>query len=97
MSPEELFGLLETTANMMRGMTLDPAIPAHAKAALAVRIAELDHAAGGQIQVTAFTEQHAEDLARAWYADDDVDGEDLIEATVKKFCEVNGLSTVATD
>jgi hypothetical protein len=34
--------ILEDTANMMRGMVLDPAVPAHAKDALAVRIGLLE-------------------------------------------------------
>lgn len=34
--------LLESTANMLRGMTLDPAIPRHAKEALHSKIAELE-------------------------------------------------------
>lgn len=34
--------LMESTANMLRGMTLDPAIPAHAKDAMRDRIAELE-------------------------------------------------------
>lgn len=45
MTPEEILVLLESTANMLRGMTLDPAIPKHAKEAMAHRISELDHAA----------------------------------------------------
>lgn len=39
---EEILSVLEATANMLRGMTLDPAIPTHAKEAMKVRIAILD-------------------------------------------------------
>lgn len=39
---EKLIVLLESTANMMRGMTLDPAIPLHAKNALWCRITEIE-------------------------------------------------------
>jgi len=41
---EELLQLLEDTANMLRGMTMDPAIPAHAKEAMRSRISELEKA-----------------------------------------------------
>ena len=36
--------LLEETANMLRGMTLDPAIPLHAKDAMRARITKLETA-----------------------------------------------------
>lgn len=41
---EELLQLLEKTASMLRGMTMDPAIPAHAKEAMRSRISELEAA-----------------------------------------------------
>lgn len=41
---EELIRLIEGTANMLRGMTLDPAIPQHAKDAMHVRIQALEEA-----------------------------------------------------
>ena len=41
---EELLQLMENTANMLRGMTMDPAIPAHAKDAMRRQIAELEAA-----------------------------------------------------
>jgi uncharacterized protein (UPF0147 family) len=37
--------LMESTANMLRGMTMDPAIPAHAKEAMRSRIANLETSA----------------------------------------------------
>jgi len=40
----ELLQLMEDTANMLRGMTMDPAIPAHAKDAMRKRITELEAA-----------------------------------------------------
>lgn len=51
---EEILQLLENTANLLRGMTMDPAIPKHAKDAMRSRIVELEAAvsraidAGGQ-------------------------------------------------
>jgi uncharacterized protein (UPF0147 family) len=39
-----LLEIMESTANMLRGMTLDPAIPAHAKTAMFGKIQELEHA-----------------------------------------------------
>ena len=39
---EELLQLLESTANMLRGMTMDPAIPEHAKEAMRAQIATLE-------------------------------------------------------
>ncbi|WP_157900142.1 hypothetical protein [Rhodoferax koreensis] len=39
---EEMLLLMEQTANMLRGMAMDPSIPTHAKQALRARIAELD-------------------------------------------------------
>ena len=41
---EELLQLLEDTANMLRGMTLDPAILQHAKLAMYKKIDELEAA-----------------------------------------------------
>lgn len=41
---EELLQLMENTANMLRGMTMDPAVPAHAKDAMRSQIAELEAA-----------------------------------------------------
>ena len=38
----KLLQLLEGIANMMRGMIIDPSIPAHAKGAMRSRIAEID-------------------------------------------------------
>ena len=43
--------LLENTANMLRGMTMDPAIPAHAKEAMRSKIAELESAAENGVNV----------------------------------------------
>ena len=34
--------MIETTANMLRGMLMDPAIPRHAKEAMQARIIELE-------------------------------------------------------
>jgi hypothetical protein len=39
---EQLLEAVESTANFMRGMTLDPSIPGHVKEALSDRIKELD-------------------------------------------------------
>lgn len=41
---EGLLLLVEDTANMLRGMLLDPAIPEHAKAAMINRINDLEQA-----------------------------------------------------
>lgn len=41
---DELLDLAENTANMLRGMTLDPAIPQHAKDVMLDRIRELETA-----------------------------------------------------
>ena len=41
---EELLQLMNDTASMMRGMTMDPTIPAHAKDVMRLRIAELEDA-----------------------------------------------------
>lgn len=41
---EELLQLLESTSNMLRGMTLDPSIPRHAKEAMFSRIETLEAA-----------------------------------------------------
>jgi uncharacterized protein (UPF0147 family) len=40
---EELLGQAEKTANMLRGMTMDPAIPVHAKEVMRLKITELDN------------------------------------------------------
>jgi len=39
-----LLEIMESTANMLRGMTLDPAIPLHANVAMSSRIVELEAA-----------------------------------------------------
>lgn len=44
MNNDEIYMLIDETANMLRGMTLDPAIPAHAKVAMQARIQMLDGA-----------------------------------------------------
>ena len=41
---DEIYELIEGAANMMRGMTLDPAIPQHAKGAMWEKIQELEKA-----------------------------------------------------
>lgn len=46
---EELLQLLEATANMLRGMTMDPAIPAHAKGAMRSQIDQLEAAVEARI------------------------------------------------
>ena len=46
---EEALELMEATANMLRGMTMDPAIPAHAKDAMRERIAALEAAVESRI------------------------------------------------
>lgn len=45
LSTEEVIEIIEQTANMLRGMTMDPAIPKHAKEAMRSRILQLDEAA----------------------------------------------------
>ena len=45
MTMDKLIELIESTANLLRGMCLDPAIPKHAKEAMQARIVELDAAA----------------------------------------------------
>lgn len=47
---EELLQLMENTANMLRGMTMDPAIPEHAKDAMRLQIAELEAAVESTLQ-----------------------------------------------
>jgi len=42
---EERTALLRSTANLLRGMTFDPAIPKHAKEVLEARVERLDKAA----------------------------------------------------
>ena len=49
----ELPELVEQTANMLRGMTRDPAIPAHAKEAMWARIRTLDSAVEHAMSVDA--------------------------------------------
>lgn len=44
MDADELYQMIENTANMLRGMTLDPAIPRHAKGAMQEKIQELEKA-----------------------------------------------------
>ena len=39
---EELLEMLESAANFLRGMTIDPSIPAYAKSAIEERIKEID-------------------------------------------------------
>ena len=41
---KELLALAESTANMLRGMTMDPAIPAHAKEAMRLKTTDLENA-----------------------------------------------------
>lgn len=48
---EELLSIIDETANFLRGMSMDPAIPKHAKEAILVRITTLD----------AIVEQHCHD------------------------------------
>lgn len=45
----EALQLMESTANLLRGMTLDPAIPAHAKEVMRDRIAEIEAAVESHI------------------------------------------------
>ena len=42
--PEEALVMLEETANLLRGMTMDPTIPKHAKDAMRSSIAKLEAA-----------------------------------------------------
>ena len=44
MELDALLEIMESTANMLRGMTLDPAIPLHAKAAMRAKFTELEMA-----------------------------------------------------
>ncbi len=44
MDVNKVYELIENTANMLRGMTLDPAIPNHAKGVMQSRIQELEEA-----------------------------------------------------
>lgn len=39
---DEIYKLIENTANMLRGMTLDPAVPKHTKSAMQESIQELE-------------------------------------------------------
>lgn len=45
----EMIDVVEQTANMLRGMTMDPTIPAHAKEVMLSRIRTLDSAAKNAI------------------------------------------------
>ena len=45
--------LMESTANMLRGMCMDPTIPKHAKDAIRVRVKELDKATEAAIDAQA--------------------------------------------
>ena len=42
MDMDEILELMEETANMLRGMTLDPAIPGHAKSAMRLQVEKLE-------------------------------------------------------
>ena len=42
MSIDEAYQLIDDTANMLRGMTLDPSIPQHAKGAMQRKIQTLE-------------------------------------------------------
>lgn len=42
MSNDELIEQLESAANFLRGMGFDPAIPKHAKEAIAAKVRDLD-------------------------------------------------------
>jgi len=42
MNTNEVYQLIDETSCMLRGMTLDPAIPQHAKAAMQTRIQTLE-------------------------------------------------------
>jgi len=44
MSNDETYALIDETSNMLRGMTLDPAIPQHAKSAMWAQIQKLEEA-----------------------------------------------------
>jgi hypothetical protein len=44
MNTDEIYQLIDDTACMLRGMTLDPAIPAHAKGAMQTKIQVLEEA-----------------------------------------------------
>ena len=44
MNTDEIYQLLDDTANMMRGMKMDPAVPRHAKEAMGVRIQTIEEA-----------------------------------------------------
>jgi uncharacterized protein (UPF0147 family) len=44
MENDDIYALIEETANMLRGMTLDPAIPQHAKSAMWEQIQTLEKA-----------------------------------------------------
>jgi len=46
---DEMLDLVQNTANMLRGMTMDPGIAAHAKDAMRSRIAELEAAVDARI------------------------------------------------
>jgi hypothetical protein len=44
MSIDDIYQLLDDTANMLRGMKMDPAIPRHAKEAMGARIQTIEEA-----------------------------------------------------
>ena len=44
MSNDDIYTLIDRTSNMLRGMTMDPAIPGHAKMAMQVAIQQLEEA-----------------------------------------------------
>ena len=44
MDNEEIYELIESTANMLRGMTMDRSIPSHAREVMALKIKALDRA-----------------------------------------------------
>lgn len=74
--------LLESTANMLRGMTMDPAIPEHAKEAMRRRIATID-------QFTADDDEEAGDLAAELRAGAEIFGDGADEITARVCHEVN--------
>ena len=44
MSTDDIYKLLDTVANTLRGITLDPAIPEHAKSVMQTQILKIDEA-----------------------------------------------------
>lgn len=49
---EAALALLESTANLLRGMCLDPTIPVHAREGLRQRVEEIDAAVGSAIEAS---------------------------------------------